>query len=97
MSTTITSQSEIPSAPFYVTATDSFMSGWGPAAGKTNRVILPCESLAEAEVVEANARQRSDMKSVHICAAKPKLNRWTLYSLMDREAASRWYEPRSWP
>lgn len=89
----ITKQSEIPEAPYYVLANDSFMSGWGPAAGKTNTVILPCRSYEEAEVVAANARARSDMRRVRIAYLPPKLSKRNIYSLMDRETAGRWYTP----
>jgi hypothetical protein len=93
MSTTIEERREIPTAPFYVLANDSFMSGWGPARGMTNTVILPCDTYAEAETVEHNAKARSDMKRVRIVGEKPRLRDGVLYSLMDRDDASRWYEP----
>jgi len=93
MSTMIESQREIPKAKFYVTATDTFLSGWGQSEGKDNRVILPCDDHREAETVAANARRRSDMSNVRICSGKPRLHRWNTYSLMCREDASRWYEP----
>ncbi len=92
MSTIINSQSEIPLTPFYVTATDNFMSGWGPSKGKNNRIIVPCESYEEAEYVERYAKSRSDMKRVLVCAKKPKLNtKINLYSLFDREDSTAWY------
>ncbi len=29
---------------YYVTATDKFMSGWGLAKGRTNKVVVICEN-----------------------------------------------------
>lgn len=93
MSTTVTTTAEIPPAPYYVLSNDTFMSGWGHAEGKTNTVILPCESADEAKIVADNARARSDQKRVRIVTRKPRLQAGHLYSLMDRHEASRWYEP----
>src|SRR5512138_452847 len=81
MSETITSQSQIPDAPYYVLANDSFLSNWGTAAGKTNTVILPCKSYDEAEIVAANAKARSEMRRVRIAYLKPKLSSHIIYSL----------------
>jgi len=33
----------------YVTMTDKFMSGWGMAEGKTNKLVLECKNLHEAK------------------------------------------------
>jgi len=56
---------------FYVTMTDKFMSGWGPARGKSNKLVISCDTLNEAEVVAENARARSEMKYVNIRSTKP--------------------------
>ena len=76
MSIHITLPSEIPKAPFYVTTTDTFMSGWGPAEGLTNRLILPCDSMREAKYVSNYAKSRGDQKNVRICTTKPQINPW---------------------
>jgi len=97
MSEIITSTKEIPDAPFYVTCTDEFMSGWGHAKGLINRLILPCESHGEACIVEANARGRTDQKNVRICTKKPRLrSSGYLYQVMDRDKAKPWYTKRTW-
>lgn len=57
---------------FYVTMTDKFMSGWGRARGKTNKLVISCNTYDEAETVAANARNRSEMKYVNICENKPR-------------------------
>lgn len=72
----------------YVTMTDSFMSGWGPAKGKTNKYVLECESYEEAEIVAANARRRSEMKYVNITKRCPKDNGWRLVSLVKAKDTS---------
>ena len=56
----VLSLDELPLAPFYVTALDTFMSGWGGTSSKENYVVLPCASEEEAAVVSANAHGRSD-------------------------------------
>jgi len=91
MAKQITSASEIPKAPFYVLANDEFMSGWGPAEGKTNTIILPADSYEEAEIIADNAKARSEMKRVRIVSNKPKLQGHVIYSLMNRREAARWY------
>jgi len=98
MATTITHSSEIPEAPYYVTCLDTFLSGWGEADGKANRLILPCQDFAEAEVVCDNARGRSDMKSVHIHTGKLSLSDFdlSLWQVMGRESSRAWYTPGSW-
>jgi len=93
MSQEITKRSEIPDAPYYVLSNDTFMSGWGFAKGRINTIILPCENLREARIVEWNAHQRTDQQRVRIVRHKPRIRDGVLYSLMNREEASRWYEP----
>ena len=56
---------------YYVTMTDKFMSGWGMAANKTNKLIIECDSYKDAELIERNAKRRSEMKHVNICRKKP--------------------------
>lgn len=47
-----------------VTAIDSFMSGWGRADTKKNKLVFLCDTIDQAQIVEDNARARSDMKRV---------------------------------
>jgi hypothetical protein len=56
---------------FYVTMTDSFLSGWGRAKGKTNKLIFECENYTEAEKVKDYADTRTEMKYVNICINRP--------------------------
>lgn len=56
---------------FYVTMTDDFMSGWGQAKGKTNKLIIVCDTYEKAEEIERNAKKREEMKYVGIRTSKP--------------------------
>jgi hypothetical protein len=61
--------------PYYVSMTDKFMSGWGGAEGKTNKFIIECETMEQAEIIQRNARRRSEMKYINICIDKPRYNK----------------------
>lgn len=61
----------------YVTMTDTFLSGWGPASDLINKLIFECENLEEARVVRDNAKSRTDMQRVNICHNKPSYYRVT--------------------
>lgn len=67
-------ETETAKPEWYVTSTDSFMSGWGGAKGKINKVYVPCASYAEAERVAAYASSRREQKYVSI-AKKVNLNK----------------------
>jgi len=57
---------------YYVTMTDKFMSGWGMAANKNNKLIIECQSYNDAELIERNAQKRNEMKYINICSSKPR-------------------------
>lgn len=57
---------------FYVCMTDSFMSHWGRAAGKTNIFCVACDTYAQADRIESAARSRSEMKRVRIQHNPPR-------------------------
>ena len=59
---------------YYVTMTDKFMSGWGCAEGKINKLIFVCEDRNQAEIVADNARRRGDQKYINITTTKPYYN-----------------------
>jgi hypothetical protein len=78
---------------FYVTMTDSFMSGWGIAKGKKNKLIFECDSLEEARTVEENARNRGDQKYINICSKFPYYNSDRYYvQVKNKEEYPSWYE-----
>lgn len=56
---------------YYVTMTDKFMSGWGSAKGKINKLVFVCETMAEAKIVMDNAENRDDQKYINIVSKKP--------------------------
>ena len=79
---------------FYVTMTDRFLGGWGMARDKINKLILPCETLKEAEIVAQNAADRSEMKYINICETKPYYNpRRYCVSWHDKTDYGTWYKP----
>jgi hypothetical protein len=59
---------------YYVSMTDRFMSGWGMAQGKTNKLVFVCDTYEQAQTVATNAENRGDMKYINICTSKPRYN-----------------------
>jgi hypothetical protein len=80
-------------AKFYVTMTDTFMSGWGMAQGKTNKLVFLCDNMKEAKTVEGNAMSRSDMKYVSIRSTAPYYDKNRYYTqFKDKEEYPKWYQ-----
>ena len=78
--------------PYYVTMSDKFMSGWGKADGRINKLVFVCKDYAEAEIVERNAGNRSEMKYVNICVNKPYYNSNRYYTqIIDDTIYPNWY------
>lgn len=77
----------------YVTMTDKFMSGWGHAEGKINKLIFECDNKEEAFTVMENAERRSDMKYINYSYNKPYYtpSRY-LAQYKNKDEYSRWYE-----
>ena len=65
---------------FFVTMTDKFMSGWGMAQGKTNKLIIECDTCEQAAIIERNALRRDEMRFVNIRTTKPRYGRNVLES-----------------
>ena len=77
---------------FYVSMTDTFMSGWGRAKDKTNKLIFICESIEEAEIVKDNAENRTDQKYINICMKKPYYNSERYYvQIKTKGEYNSWY------
>ena len=55
----------------YVTMTDKFLSGWGHAKNKINKLVFECATRAEAAIIVDNAINRTDQKSISICVNFP--------------------------
>ena len=59
----------------YVTMTDKFMSGWGMAKGKINKLVIECENSVQAEKIADYARRnRNEMTYINIRYSKPYYN-----------------------
>lgn len=59
---------------YYVTMTDKFMSGWGMASNKINKLVIECDTYSQANAILRAAKDRSEMKNVNLCSAKPYYN-----------------------
>lgn len=57
---------------FYVIMIDRFMSGWGKADGKKNRLIIECDSLSVAEGIALAAKNRDEMKNIRVSELLPQ-------------------------
>lgn len=79
---------------YYVSMTDKFMSGWGMADKKVNKLVIECDSYEEALIVEQNARNRSEMKFVNICINKPYYNpnRYYVSEHNKNDGYSSWFQ-----
>lgn len=76
----------------FAVGTDSFMSGWGHAPGKSY-FALPCKDWREAQTCAENLRRRGDMKRVRVVGAdwRPKLRDGDHLSIRNRDESSRHY------
>jgi len=80
----------------YVTMTDKFMSGWGKAQGKINKLVFECDNFKQAEIVAENAEKRGDMKYINININKPYYNDRTHYTqLKTIDDYPMWYNRNS--
>lgn len=61
----------IPKFKYYITATDKFMSGWGKATNKINKVVSGTNNYSEAESIERKFKNRPEFKNVNIRITKP--------------------------
>ena len=78
---------------YYVTMTDSYLSGWGMAQNKINKLVFECSSYQEAQTVAQNAENRSDMKRVNICTKKPSYSSTRYYvQFKDINEYPAWYQ-----
>ena len=73
--------------------TDKFMSGWGRAEGKINKLVFVCDNLEEAKRVRDYARTRREMRYINIAYNKPRYNtNRYLVQFKTREDYPCWYE-----
>ena len=72
--------------------TDKFMSGWGMADKKNNKLVFICDSYSEAITVENYAKTRSEMKYINICSTKPYYNaKYNFVQYKDKTNYPSWY------
>lgn len=78
----------------FVVATDSFMSGWGQAPGRS-LFAVPLSNWDQEPTVTANMDARSDMKRVRTVGKdyRPHLAAGDHLSIRDMSDCSRFYEP----
>jgi hypothetical protein len=75
---------------------DKFMSGWGPAKGKINKLVFECENMKEAITVEDNAISRNDMNYINIRMSKPYYDSIKFYvQFKDKNVYPNWYRQNS--
>ena len=84
------------SKQWYVTMTDKFMSGWGPARSKINKLVFICDSYDQACIVAANAEKRGVQKNINTTNRKPYYNQHTHYTQYKTVAEyPKWYDPKA--
>lgn len=83
----------------YIIATDSFLSGWGDAPGRSLFAVA-VGTREEREAVESNMRARSDMQRPRMVRPRKsdglpdvRLHRGDHLSVRDRATAGTFYEP----
>ena len=76
----------------FVVATDSFMSGWGNAPGKSYFAV-PFRSYEESRIVEDNMNARTEMKRVRVVGKdyRPRLRAGDHFSIGAIDDCSRFY------
>jgi hypothetical protein len=90
------SSTQVTSQKYYVSMTDSFLSGWGMAKDKTNKLVIECDTWNEAMIVKRNAKDRSEMKYVRLSYNKPKYNQSFYYTQYETKANYEgWFKPNN--
>lgn len=56
---------------YYVTMTDSFMSGWGRAKDRINKFVIACDNYSQATEIAEKAHKRPEMKYIRIARNIP--------------------------
>jgi hypothetical protein len=77
----------------FVVMTDPFLSEWGKADGKQNKLVFLCNSYEEAEVVTKNAERRDDMNRITTHNSVPYYNKKNYYvQFKAKEDYPEWFE-----
>jgi len=81
---------------YYVCMIDRFMSGWGKAEGKINKLVIECETYEESIIIHNNAVRRPEMKYININRNKPHYNKDIYYvSMHDKTDYKNWFKENS--
>lgn len=56
---------------YFVTATDKFLSGWGKADNKINKIVVEVDNYQDAQKAYDKLMKRNDMKYVNISSSMP--------------------------
>ena len=59
---------------YWVTMTDKHMSYWGMSKNKKNKLVFPCETYEQAEIVAENAKHQGSQIHINIRTTKPYYN-----------------------
>ena len=65
---------------YWLTMTDTFMSGWGLANNKINKLVIECPDYGTALKGKIHALARPEMKYVNINENKPYYNKDHYYT-----------------
>jgi hypothetical protein len=76
----------------YVVAIDSFLSGWGGAAGGRSYYAVAVSNDRERDVVARNMKRRGDMKSIRYPSILPNITAKDHISIRDRHSAPKFFE-----
>jgi hypothetical protein len=77
--------------------TDKFLSGWGKAQGKANKLVFTAETYEEAKIVADNAKHRGDMLRVSISHSRPKYDpKHYLVQYKNKHSYPSWYKKGNW-
>lgn len=68
---------------YFVTMTDTMLSGWGNADGKTAKRVILCQTFRDAQIIVSglnNCKDRNGMRYINIAYKFPKYseNRYTV-------------------
>lgn len=56
---------------FYVSMTDSFLSGWGGAVGKKAILVICCDTPEKMDIALEFGRKRPEMTNIKTSSVKP--------------------------
>lgn len=77
---------------WYVTCTDKYLSYWGEARNKINKLVFVCDNLTEARRVESNCQKRRDFKNINLVNNRPYYSGRTHYTeIKTKDNASHYY------